>query len=133
MRPLAQGGLAFPDFYKYFLAAQLVMVGEWLDPDKYNSFTMLEAAVVHSFEATQALPFRGLKTVYDLTPPMITTIKAWRAGLVGGKTFQGDYISKYSVVDKSSVSHLNSIQDPGAWTKFRVKKRSQVVQGETMI
>lgn len=54
MHILEQGGLAFPDFQKYDLAAQLVRAVGWLNPNKYNLSTMLEAAVVYSIEALQA-------------------------------------------------------------------------------
>lgn len=57
MYPLEQGGLVFPDLHKYDLAAQLVTAVGWLNPNKYNPSTMLEAAVVHSIEALQALLF----------------------------------------------------------------------------
>lgn len=50
MQPVAQGGLAFPDLYKYYLATQLVTVERWLNPDGFDSATMLEAAVVKSVE-----------------------------------------------------------------------------------
>lgn len=68
----------FPDCQKYFMAAQLVTVVWWLVPDASNPAAVLEAAVVRSVEH---LPLWGPKAPYDLTPSMLTTLRAWKAGL----------------------------------------------------
>lgn len=81
MRPTSQWELAFPDFHKYFLAAQLFTALWWLDPDVTNSAVLLEAAVVQSLKALKFLLFRGPCAPCALTPSMITTLRAWRAGL----------------------------------------------------
>lgn len=59
MRPITQWGLAFPDCHKYFIAAQLVTATWWLNPDLFNSSTVLEAAVVKCLEVLTFLVFRG--------------------------------------------------------------------------
>lgn len=52
----SQGGLALPDCYKYFIAAQLVTAVWWLKPDLSNPATILEATVLRSVEALTNLP-----------------------------------------------------------------------------
>lgn len=71
--------------------------------------------MVHSTEALQALQ------------------KVWRAGLVGEKYIKEIWFPNTPLWRNPQLPDLNSIQVPGAWTKFKVKKLSQVVQGETMI
>lgn len=57
MRPNSQGSLAFLNFNKYLLATQLVTAAWWLNPDPTNPSTLVEAAVVNSFEAPKFLLF----------------------------------------------------------------------------
>lgn len=64
---------------------------------------------------------------------MVTTIKVWRAGLVGDKHIKEIWSPNTPLWRHPQLPHLNSIQDPGARTKFKFKKLSQVVQRETMI
>ena len=127
MRPVEQGGLAFPDLYKYYLATQLVTIRRWLNPDGYDPATMVEAAVVQSLEALQALPFCGLKCRRDLTPLMITTIKVWKAGIARESNLKTDISPNTPLWRNPELVHLSSIQDSRAWTKYEVKKISQVI------
>lgn len=82
MHPTSQGGLAFPDCQKHFLPTQLVTVAWWLVPDLSNSALIVKTAVVSFVEALSSLAFRGSKAPYDITPSMLMTLRAWRAGLV---------------------------------------------------
>lgn len=75
VRPTSQGGLACPDFHKYYLASQLVTTAWWLNPDTSNFATQVEAAVLESLEALKFLIFRGPRAPYSLTPSMLTTLR----------------------------------------------------------
>lgn len=80
-RPSSQGGLAFPDCFKYFLATQLVTAAWWLNLDLTNPSTLLEAAVVNFLVVLKFLLFKGPHAPYPLTLFMITTLRAWIVGL----------------------------------------------------
>lgn len=127
MRPTTQGGMAFPDCYKYFLATQLVTVAWWLHPDKTNSSTALEATIVGSFEALQFLIFRGPRAPYHLTPSMRTTLRAWRAGLDIEKYKSTEISPNTPIWLNPTLPHIYKLPDPFAWTKYGIKIISHIV------
>lgn len=57
--PYGQGGLAFHCLFKYFLAGQLVIARPWLVRDDGDAATVLEAALVGSYESLCYLVHRG--------------------------------------------------------------------------
>lgn len=76
-QPWGEGGLAVPNFFKYFLAGQLTVAHRWLTAPWDNASIFLEAAFVGSYEALSHLVYRGLKSPYPLTSSMQSVIKAW--------------------------------------------------------
>lgn len=62
--PSHLAGLAFPNFYLYYQASQLVNIHDWLHPDSNNACTTTEGAIVSSFETLHNIVYRGC------TPPV---------------------------------------------------------------
>ena len=58
---------------------------------------------------------------------MITTVKIWKA-VIRKEAYSSTKLSQ--LWSNPELPHLDSIQDPGAWTKYGVKRISQVLQGE---
>lgn len=70
---------------------------------------------------------------YDLTPLMRTTVKTWRAGVAKEGHLDSSLSPNTPLWRNPGLAHLDSIQDPGAWTKFGVKKLSQVIHEDKII
>lgn len=125
--------MAFPNCYKYFLATQLVTEAWWLHPDLFNTSTSLEAAVVGTLEAPQFLVYRGPRAPYDLTPSMLTTLLAWRAGL------QCESYKKIAISPNAPIwlnpnlAQIHRISDTYAWTKHSLKIIAQIVSHKSLI
>lgn len=128
MRPRTQGGMAFPDF----LAAQLVTAAWWLHPDRTNLSTVLVATVVGSLEILQFLIYWGPRAPYPLTPSMLTTLRAWRAGLVIEKCKKSEVSPNAPIWKNPSLPHIYKILDPYAWTKYGVKLMSRIVSQDSL-
>uniref|UniRef100_A0A803K361 Reverse transcriptase domain-containing protein n=1 Tax=Xenopus tropicalis TaxID=8364 RepID=A0A803K361_XENTR len=79
--PLTGGGLALPNFEKYFLASQLVYVHWWTVPRLDNRALVLEAAIVGSLEALAKLPYRGISPYYQTTLPIKTVVESFQRAL----------------------------------------------------
>lgn len=133
MRPTSQGGMAFPDCYKYFLASQLVMVVWWLVPDKTNAASALEATVVGSWETLQLLIHRGPRALHPLTPSMHTTLRAWRIGLNIGKHKHSELSPNAPLWSNPNLPHFLKLTDPQLWTKYGIKLISQVVSQTSLL
>lgn len=113
-KTLLSGGMALPDSHKYFLATQLVTAIWWLS----HSSTMLEATIVGSLEALQALVFRGPIAPYPLTPSMATTIGAWRAGSAS-KKYPDAAVSLTAPLWKNpSLPPFFMLPEPAVWSKY---------------
>lgn len=80
-QPGDQGGLAVPDWQKYYLAGQMVYARRWLLADAGDTATVLEAAHLGSYESLRFAIFRGTKVDLPLTVSMKATIKAWEAAV----------------------------------------------------
>lgn len=61
--PWGQGGLALLDWYKYYLAGQMVFARRWLLEDNSDSVTVLEAAVLGSYESLRLAVFQENQSV----------------------------------------------------------------------
>lgn len=133
MRPLSRGGMAFPDCYKYFLATQLVTVAWWLNPDKTNVASALEATVAGSWESLRHLIYRGPCAPYLLTPSMLTTLRAWKMGLVIEKYTQTEISPNAPLWLNPNLPHFYKSIDPQAWTRYGIKLISQVVSSTSLL
>lgn len=133
MRPRTQGGMAFPDCYKYYLATQLVTAAWWLDPDGTNSSTVLGVVVEGSLEALKLLVYRGPRAPYPLTPSMHTTLQALGAGLSVEKYKQNEISPNAPIWLSPNIPHLYKMLDPDAWTKYSVKLISHIVSQNALV
>lgn len=133
MRPLSQGGMAFPDCYKYFLATQLVTVVWWLNPDKTNVASALEATVAGSWESLQYLIYRGPCAPHLLTPSMLTTLRAWKMGLAIEKHSQMGISPNTPLWLNPNLPHFYKSIDPQIWTRYGIKLISQVVSCTSLL
>lgn len=71
------GGLALPDWRKYYLASQLVFAHRWLTSDAGDSATVVEVAHLGSNETLRLAIHRGAISDLPLTLSMKATVKAW--------------------------------------------------------
>lgn len=74
---MGSGGLALPDWQKYYLAGQMVFARRWLTADSGDSATVVEAAHLGSYESLKLALYRGPKSCLPLTESMKAMIKAW--------------------------------------------------------
>lgn len=75
------GGLALPDWQKYYLAGQIVFAHRWLLADDGDSATVLDAAHLGSYISLRLALYGGNKPDLPLTLTTKATIKAWESAV----------------------------------------------------
>uniref|UniRef100_A0A803JQP7 Reverse transcriptase domain-containing protein n=1 Tax=Xenopus tropicalis TaxID=8364 RepID=A0A803JQP7_XENTR len=131
--PVRQGGLAAPNLFLYFLAAQLVTAWRWASPSTQNASTTLEAQTIGSLEELKNLLYRGTKYTMKATPPMTTTVRAWNIAL---NLFPSPslHCSKYSPLwHNPKLKHFSTVPDPRAWARYGIKYIADIyIEGKLM-
>lgn len=79
--PGDQGGLALPDWQKYYIVGQMVFAHRWLTAEDGDAATVLEAAHLGSYDSLKFALFRGSRSELPLTLTMKATIKAWETAV----------------------------------------------------
>lgn len=119
--PSHLAGLAFPDFYRYYQASQLVNIHDWLHPDSNNTCTTTEGAIVSLFETLHNIiycrctpPGPGMSIIHtslDLfkTVTVKRTSDSWLASPNSPLWYN------------PTLKELNSLPDPKRWTAKEIK------------
>lgn len=130
--PWKEGGLAVPNFVRYFLAGQLVFAHRWLNQPEDNAEVTLEAAVVGSYEALSDLLYRGRGVPYPMTGSMHSVIRAWELTRRGA--LQERVVSPYTPLWRNpSLPHFFVYSDPIIWTRYGIKTVGAVVGNRVLL
>ena len=131
--PWGEGGLALPDWKKYYLAGQMVFVHRWLTSDEGDSATVLEAAHLGSYETLRFAIHRGVKMDLPLTVSMRASIKAWEAAVdLANPSYRGLSPSTPLWMNPK-LSHFYSFDDPMGWATRGIKTLKDVtMDGELL-
>lgn len=114
-------GLAFPNFYLYYLASQLVNIHDWLHPNSNYACTTTEGAIVSSFETLHNIVYRGC------TPPgpgmsVICTSLSLFQTVVAKLSTDSWMVSPNSPLwFNPTLKELCSMPDPNKWTSRGIK------------
>lgn len=109
--PLVQGGLALPNLFKYFIVGQMV-ARRWLLRDDGDAATVLEAALMASYESLYYLVCRGSQASSSLTGSIRVTVRAWDRAQVLIKSANGVWSPGTPLWFNPRLHHLGAIPDP---------------------
>lgn len=118
--PSDQGGLALPDWQKYYLAGKMVFARRWLVAEDGDVATVLEAAQLGSYESLRFALFRGTRSDLPLTT-MKATIKAWEVAVkLASPSYSG--VSPLTPLWMNpALPHFYNFSDPMEWAVRGVK------------
>lgn len=120
--PWGQGGLALPDWHKYYLAGQMVFARRWLMADAGDSATVLEAAHMGSYEGLRLALYRGPKSILPITVSMKVTIRAWDVTTTLVSPSYLGVSPSTPLWFNPNLEHFCSIPDPTVWADKGIKK-----------
>ena len=117
--PLSEGGLALPNFRKYYWAAVLVSVRWWFTQDHTNPSVTLEAAIMGSYAGLTNLVYRGVRANNQITAPMRATVVVW--GQVSRLLVEpGSFSPHIPLWGNPSLPHLRTVPDPQLWARYNI-------------
>uniref|UniRef100_A0A803J2H9 Reverse transcriptase domain-containing protein n=1 Tax=Xenopus tropicalis TaxID=8364 RepID=A0A803J2H9_XENTR len=126
--PVKKGGLALPNFLLYFYASQLVYANWWFNPDPNNQATVLEAAVVSSFEALANQIYRGIPSIHPLTPPMKTLIQVFSRTVKATHQKANSWSKWTPLWGNNTLTQFKTFPDANLWAAAGVKRLHDVVE-----
>lgn len=126
--PWGRGGLALPDWKKYYLAGQLVFVHKWLTSDDGDSATVVEAAHLGSYETLRLAIHRGVGSELPLTLATKATIKAWGEAVVLACPSYLGFSPQTPLWGNPKLSHFYSFQDTMVWVVKGIKLLKDITQ-----
>lgn len=119
--PEDQGGLAVPDWQKYYLAGQMVYARRWLLAYDGGAATVLEAAHLGSYESLRVALFRDTNSDLPLTLSMKATIRAWEASVkLSCPSYMGVSPSSPLWITPK-LPHFYNMPDPVIWAIKGIK------------
>lgn len=130
--PWGQGGLALPDWHKYYVAGQMVVAR--LMADDGDSATVLETAHLGSFESLKFALYRGPKSCLPLTSSMKATIRVWETTTILMSPSYLGVTPSAPLWMNPALHHFYSLPDPMVWVCGGVKVLGDItIEGELCI
>lgn len=126
--PWGQGGLALPDWQKYYLAGQMVFVRRWLTADDGDSATVVEAAHLGLYKSLKMALYRGPKSCLPLTDSMKVTIKAWETTTILMSPSYTGVTPSAPIWMNPKLPHFFSLPDPMIWVCKGVKLLNDITR-----
>lgn len=114
-----QGGLALPDWRKYYLASQVILVHRWLVSNSGDSAMVLEDLGL--YESLCLAIHRGIKLELLLTASMKATMKACETAVrLACPSYQG-FSPSTPLLMNPKLPQFYSFEDPMGWLTKGVK------------
>lgn len=129
--PWGPGGLALPDWKNYYLARQMVFARRWLTED--NGDSVLEAALLGSYESLRLALYRGPKSSLPLTVTMKATIRAWEVSTTLASPSYLGVTPSAPLWMNPNLSHFCSLLDPTLWAGWGVKVLQDITREGDLI
>ena len=113
--PAHLAGLAFPDFFLYYLASQLVHIHDWLCPFPANSCTSTEGAIASSLETLHNIIYRGRVPDCPETSLLATSLSSFR--YIVTKVSRHSWLKSPNnpLWFNPNLQELYSLPDPNRW------------------
>lgn len=114
-------GLAFPNFYLYYLASQLVHIHDWLYPVSTNACDTTEGAIASSLETLYNIIYRGCVPAYPGTLILRTSLSLFQSIVAKICEDLRSTSPNNPLGFNPNLQELYSLPDPQQWSSKQVK------------
>lgn len=105
----------------------------WLARDDSDAATVLEVALMGSYESLYYLVHRGLQVPAPLTGSMRVTVRAWDRARVLMHSESETWSPDTPLWFNPRLSHFNEIPDPIIWARVGIKQLRNIVGGGRLL
>ncbi|OCT71672.1 hypothetical protein XELAEV_18034651mg [Xenopus laevis] len=125
----SKGGLALPNFWNYYLAAQLANLQQWWHPNLDNRAMTLEMHIMGSEQELQTLPFTGPRPDNNLSAKTLSTYKCWQ--IVAKETYlnTNQWSPAMPLWHNKLLGQFLQIPDPGIWANKGITELHHILLG----